>query len=77
MKITMANRFTSITIVIMSIIFIINLIISRNFNLLWIVLSGGGYIVDYLGHHPQQFLKSSKCIDLLHVDILKRQYGTC
>ncbi len=33
----------------MSIIFIINLILSRDFNLLWIVLSGGGYIVDYLG----------------------------
>lgn len=49
MKITMTNRFTQITIVIMSIIFIINLILSRDFNLLWIVLSGGGYIVDYLG----------------------------
>lgn len=49
MKRTMTNRLTQIIIGIMSIIFIINLIISQDFNLLWIVLSGGGYIVDYLG----------------------------
>lgn len=44
MKRTMTNRLTQIIIGIMSIIFIINLIISQDFNLLWIVLSGGGYI---------------------------------
>lgn len=43
------NRFSQIAIVIMCIIFIINLILSRDYNLLWILLSGGGNIVDYLG----------------------------
>lgn len=42
-------RFRQIAIVIMIIIFIMNLILSREYNLLWIALSGGGHIVDYLG----------------------------
>ena len=42
-------RFTQITIVIMSIVFILNLIFSRDYNVFWIVLSGGGKIIDYLG----------------------------
>lgn len=42
-------RFSQIAIVIMCIIFIINLILSKDCNLLWILLSGGGNIVDYLG----------------------------
>lgn len=42
-------RFSQIAIVIMCTIFIINLILSRDCNLLWILLSGGGNIVDYLG----------------------------
>ena len=42
-------RFSQIAIVIMCTIFIINLILSRDYNLLWILLSGGGNIVDYLG----------------------------
>lgn len=45
----MINRFDRVAIVIMSIIFIMNLILSRDCNLLWIVLSGGGNIIDYLG----------------------------
>lgn len=43
------NSFSQIAIVIMCIIFIINLILSRDYNLLWILLSGGGNIIDYLG----------------------------
>lgn len=42
-------RFSQIAIVIMNIIFIINLILSRDYNLLWILLYGGGNIVDYFG----------------------------
>ena len=42
-------RFTQIAIVIMSIVFILNLILSRDYNVFWIVLSGGGKIIDYLG----------------------------
>lgn len=42
-------RFSQIAIVIMCTIFIINLILSKDCNLLWILLSGGGNIVDYLG----------------------------
>lgn len=41
--------FSQITIVIMCIVFIINLILSRDCNLFWILLSGGGNIVDHLG----------------------------
>lgn len=41
--------FSQIAIVIMCIVFIINLILSRDYNLLWILLSGGGKIVDHLG----------------------------
>ena len=44
-----AYRFSQIAIIIMCIIFITNLILSRDYNLLWILLSGGGNIVDYLG----------------------------
>lgn len=43
------HRFSQIAIAIMSIIFIMNLVASRDYNLFWIVLSGGGNIVDYLG----------------------------
>lgn len=42
-------RFTKIAMVIMSIAFILNLILSRDYNVLWIVLSGGGKIIDYFG----------------------------
>ncbi len=45
----MTKKINQITIVIMSIIFIINLILSRDYNLFWIALSGGGNIIDYLG----------------------------
>lgn len=41
--------FSQIAIVIMCIVFIINLILSRDCNLFWILLSGGGNIVDHLG----------------------------
>jgi len=43
------HRFSQIAIVIMIIIFIMNLILSRDYNLLRLVLSGGGEIVNYLG----------------------------
>lgn len=43
------NKFAQIAIFIMSIIFLMNLVLSRDCNLFWIVLSGGGHIVDYLG----------------------------
>ena len=46
---TKTYRFSPIAIVIMCTIFIINLILSKDCNLLWILLSGGGNIVDYLG----------------------------
>lgn len=36
-------------IVVMCIIFIINLILSSEYNLLWILLFGGGNIINYLG----------------------------
>ena len=42
-------RFTQIAIVLMSIVFILNLFLSREYNVFWIVLSGGGKIIDYLG----------------------------
>lgn len=42
-------RFRQIAIIIMCIIFITNLFLSKDCNLLWILLSGGGGIVDYLG----------------------------
>ena len=42
-------RFTQIAIVIMSIVFILNLFLSREYNVFWIVLSGGGKIIDYFG----------------------------
>ena len=42
-------KFSWIAIVIMCIVFIVNLILSRDYNLLWILLSGGGDIVDSLG----------------------------
>lgn len=42
-------RFSQVAIVIMSIIFIWNLFLSRDCNLLWVILSGGGEIIDYLG----------------------------
>lgn len=42
-------RFSQIAIVIMCTVFIMNLILSRDYNLLWILLSGGGNIVYYLG----------------------------
>ena len=42
-------RFTQIAIVIMSIVFILNLILSKDYNVFWIVLSGGGKMIDYLG----------------------------
>ena len=42
-------RFTQIAIVLMGIVFILNLILSRDYNVFWIVLSGGGKIIDYLG----------------------------
>ena len=48
MKIS-SYRFSQVAIVITAIIFIWNLIISRDCNLLWVILSGGGEIVDYLG----------------------------
>lgn len=35
-------RVIQIAIVIMSIIFVMNLILSRDYNLLWLILSGGG-----------------------------------
>lgn len=41
--------FSQIAIVIMCAIFIINLILSRDCNLFWILLSGGGSIVDHFG----------------------------
>lgn len=43
------NRFSQIAIVIMCIIFIMNIIVSGDYNIFWILLSGGGNIVDYLG----------------------------
>lgn len=43
------NCFSRIAIMIMCIIFVMNLILSRGHNLLWILLSGGGSIVEYLG----------------------------
>lgn len=46
---TKMYRFSQIAIVIMSIIFIMNLILSRDCNLLWLVLSGGGVINYHLG----------------------------
>lgn len=50
MKITAKTyRFSQIAIVIMCTVFIINLILSRDYNQLWILLSGGGSMVDYLG----------------------------
>ncbi len=45
----MVNRFSKIIISIMTIIFIANLFLSKEYNLLWIVLTGGGVIVDYFG----------------------------
>ena len=46
---TKLHRFTQITIVVMSIIFILNIFLSRACNLFWVILSGGGEIVDYFG----------------------------
>lgn len=46
---TMTKKFIQIAIVIMSIIFIMNLFLSKDYNLFWIVLSGGGNIIDHLG----------------------------
>jgi len=48
-EIAKTNRFGLFAITIMCFIFIINLILSRDGNLMWIVFSGGGCIVDYLG----------------------------
>lgn len=41
--------FSKIAIIIMLIVFIMNVILSRNMDLFWIVLCGGGSIVDALG----------------------------
>ncbi len=35
--------------IVMSLIFILNLFLSREYNVLWIALSGGGTLIDYLG----------------------------
>lgn len=43
------SRFSVLAIIIMNIIFIMNLIISRDCNLLLLIFSGGGLIADYLG----------------------------
>ncbi len=47
--VTKTYRFRHAAIAVMCIIFIINLILSSEYNLLWILLSGGGNIIDYLG----------------------------
>lgn len=44
-----SSAFSQTAIVIMCTVFIMNLILSKDYNLLWILLSGGGKIVDYLG----------------------------
>lgn len=49
MKIIKTYKFSWMAIIIMCIVFIVNLILSRDYNLLWILLSGGGDIVDSLG----------------------------
>lgn len=41
--------FSQIAIIIMSIVFVVNLVISRDCNLLWLIISGGGDIIDHLG----------------------------
>lgn len=70
------HGFSQIAIVIMIIIFIMNLILSRDYNLLRLVLSGGGEIVNYLGESYTTVFEYFHFIDLLHMDILKLQYGT-
>ncbi len=42
-------RFSLLAIIIMNIIFIMNLILSRECNLLLVIVSGGGHIANYLG----------------------------
>lgn len=49
MKIIKTYKFSWMAIIIMCIVFIVNLILSRDYNLLWILLSGGGDIVDSFG----------------------------
>lgn len=46
---TKTYSFRHAAIIIMCIIFLMNLILSSEYNLLWILLSGGGNIIDYLG----------------------------
>ncbi len=44
-----ANRFSQIAIAVMIIIFVLNLFLSSDCNLLWFFLSGGGTVVKYTG----------------------------
>lgn len=54
MKITAkTHSFRYAAIIVMCIIFLLNLILSSEYNLLWILLSGGGNIIDYLGESYQ------------------------
>lgn len=46
---TKTYSFRHAAIIIMCIIFLMNFILSSEYNLLWILLSGGGNIIDYLG----------------------------
>ncbi len=46
---TKTSGFSQTAIIIMCAVFIMNLFLSRDYNLFWILLSGGGKTVDYLG----------------------------
>ena len=48
-KATKTYGFRHAAIVVMCIIFLMNLILSREYNLLWILISGGGNIINHLG----------------------------
>lgn len=62
---TKTSRFSQIAIVIMCTVFIMNLILSRDYNLLWIFLSGGGKIVDYLGESYTHIFKDFQLYRLI------------
>lgn len=58
MKITAkTNRFTQIAIGIMCTVFLMNLVLSKDYNLSGILLSGGGSAVDMLGASRTAVLK--------------------
>lgn len=65
LKMIKSYCFTHITLAVMITIFIINLVLSREYNLLWILLSGGGNIIDYLGESYETVFRDFQIYRLL------------